>query len=219
MRVLSTVAAATLLSLALAAPARGHAELVPWQLPPGAEARLLLLVTHGCGDEDERISTEPLEEEPTVAVAVRAPLELEIVPGELDGWTLTEETDANGRVTAARWDSDDPDGTTETLQIPMDVRVGDVPNGSEIWLPVVQECAGGASLSWTLEGDVRGGDEIPAMRLLVDEDASAPPTGRGVDGSTWPGRLAVPSIVLALLGTAGLTDAVRRRRRSSHPAR
>jgi hypothetical protein len=231
-RLVSSLCLAGGLLVALPTPAAGHAELVPWQLPPGETGGLLLMVTHGCGDEDEWISSEPLEEEPTLAVTVRVPLELDIVPLPVEGWSLTTETETDGTVQSATWRIDDPAGTTETVQLPIDVTVGDVPDGSEVWIPVVQECAGGDRLEWTLEGDLRGGDEVPAMRLVIRDEATTPATwaAAGVDedavaaarDAASPGplqRIGLPGAALAALGIAGLVFALRRRRaRPSEPA-
>lgn len=232
MRILPAAAATVALTFAVATPASGHAELVPWQLPPGATGGLLLLVTHGCGDEDEWISTEPLPEEPTVAVTIPVPLELTIEPGEYEGWSLSTETDDGGRTTSITWTSDDPAGTYETLQFPIDVTVPDLPDGSEVWLPVIQECTEGESLAWTLEGDVRGGDEVPAMKLFLNEDSTVPatwsegstPTVDGdvatadaAGGTSRAGGLGLPSLLLAVLGVGGAAVALRRRAHVRRP--
>jgi uncharacterized protein YcnI len=231
-RIVPTATVAGALVLGTALPAAGHAELAPWQLPPNSEAGMLLLVTHGCGDDEEWISTEPLAEEPSVAVTIQRPLELEIRPVPYQGWTLTTEEDQTGTVTSATWRSDDPAGTSRTLQLPFDVTVGDVPEGHVIWFPVFQECTAGESLEWTVEGDSRGGDEIPAMRLTIHDDATAPPLHAAGDTGTRPGseagpasrsgaleRFGLPSLVLALAGTGAVILGYRRRRTSSAVAR
>jgi hypothetical protein len=208
--------------LLVAAPAAAlaHGELVPWQLPPGETAGLLLLVTHGCADDDEWFSSEPQPDPPTVAVTIQAPLELTIEPAPYEGWTLTTERDASDRLTSATWRSDDPAGTSDALQLPLDVTVADVPDGSEVWLPLIQECAGDEILEQTLEGELRGGDQMPAMRLVANESANAPdPWGEAADGTT-PADVADPtaagaiaaSVGLAALGLAGVAFALRRRR-------
>lgn len=223
MRVLTTAAATAALTVALATSASAHAELSPYRLPPGAEATLALVVTHGCADEAERFRSDGEDEPPTTAIDLQVPLELTVVPQEVDGWTLTTEA-AAGRVTRARWESEDPAGTTESVRFPLDVTVADVPDGTVVWLPLVQDCAGGASLAWTLEGDVRGGDDIPAMRLFVDEDAPVPSdpddAGATADGATaggsadtsTPDRALVGSVALAVVGLGGVALAIRRRR-------
>jgi uncharacterized protein YcnI len=211
---LATATLTTAMLLVSTVPASAHAELAPWRLPPNTTAGVLLLVTHGCGDEDEWISSAPLEEEPTIAVTLLRPLELRIEPAPYEGWTLSTERDEAGEVVSATWRSDDPAGTSDTLQLPFDATVGDVPDGHTIWLPVVQECTGGDSLEWTLEGDLRGGDEVPAMELAIVDGAPAPDPhgGEGLDAASGAAAEAAltPSPVerfgwaSVLLGGAGL---------------
>lgn len=232
MRIVPTLCTAACLVVGVQAPAAGHAELVPWRLPPGETAGLLLMVTHGCGDEDAWISTEPLEEEPTVAVTVRVPLELEMTPFPIDDWSLSTEEDPGGAVTSATWRYHDPAGTSETVQLPIDVTVADLPDGAEVWIPVVQECTAGDTLEWTLEGDLRGGDEVPAMLLSIREDATLPEAwgGQEVDEESLAAaeaaatpspleRLGPWSVGLAALGLGGLVLGMRRRRRAAAPTR
>lgn len=226
MRVIPTLCAAGCLLLGVHAPAAGHAELVPWRLPPGETGGLLLMVTHGCGDEDEWISAEPLEEEPTIAVTVQVPLELDMTPVAVEGWSLSTEDDGSGALTSATWRHDDPAGTSETVQLPIDVTVADVPDGSEVWIPVIQECTGGESLEWTLEDELRGGDQVPAMMLSIRDDATLPAIWgtetidadslAAAEAAAAPSpleRFGLPSAALAVLGLGGLWLALRRRER------
>jgi uncharacterized protein YcnI len=226
-----TASLTSALLLASAAPASAHAELAPWRLPPDTTAGMLLLVTHGCGDEDEWISSEPLEEEPTIAVTLQRPLELSIEPAPYEGWTLTTERDEAGEVVSATWRSDDPAGTSDTLQLPFDATVGDLPDGHTVWLPVIQECTGDERLEWTLEGDLRGGDEVPAMELLIVEDAPYPEPhgGEGLDAASgaaaeaalapsFAERVGWPSLVLGGTGLVAVAAVLWSRRRTRDDA-
>ncbi len=91
--------------LAASTPAFGHAELAPPAAAGRWRAGLTLLVAHGCGGEEERIWTAPMEEEATTSISSRLPLELAMRPAAgVTGWTCATATDPQrDGVTNATW--------------------------------------------------------------------------------------------------------------------
>lgn len=192
----------------LALPAAAHSGVMPSQIPPGETAEAELILVHGCGpggsipgNDDEALGT--------TLVTVEVPDELTIEPHDLDGWAL-EVDRHDGRAVEMRWVSDDPDGRTEALRFPIDVTVPVVDEGSQLWLPVVQDCIDGERLSWTNPGTDEGGGVYPASLLTVATPAAAQPVegGGGLDGLVLVGLV----VALGLLagGTAYVVTGRRR---------
>lgn len=208
--------------LAPASPAFAHAELIPYQLPPGGTSDIAIVLSHGCGDDDEWLSAEPQDDPPTTGVTLLVPAGVRAMPYDIAGWEVTVQGDGD-RIDAIQWRLEDPAGTTETVALPFSVTLPDGPNGTPIWLPIVQDCVDGEQMLWTEEGEVRGGDAVPALRLFLNEN-SAPGdlsnlveidrTGLVTDPvvRTNPLTRWWPALGLGAAGTLALVVAVRRRR-------
>ena len=148
--------ATLVVALGLTAPASAHTEADVVAVPAGREATVSLKPTHGCGDS------------PTIAVAVRAPVE-GATAKTVDGWTATATADGEGN-TVVEWTGGvlpvDQTGT-----FPVTFTAPDQP-GLLMLFPSVQTCEDGSELSW-ISGDPA--DEFPAPRVLVlpaDQDSA-----------------------------------------------
>ncbi|MFA9429278.1 DUF1775 domain-containing protein [Egicoccus sp. AB-alg2] len=208
-----------------ASPALGHAELIPYQLPPGTTSDIAIVLSHGCGDDDEWLSSEPQDDPPTTGVTLQVPPGVQAAPYAIEGWQVTVDGD-DQRIETIRWELEDPAGTTETVALPFSVTLPDGPSGTQLWLPIVQDCVGGEQLSWTEEGEIRGGDAVPALRLFLNENSAPSDLSNLVEIDREQGLVTdpvvesnvlgrrLPAFGLALAGLGALVvAAVRRRRR------
>lgn len=169
MRHLATVVVAAALLMLLAGPAAAHVGLMPGDLAPNTSVDARLVLAHGCGT-DGTIPSSDDDALPTQAVTLELPAGVTAEPGATDGWDATVETDDHGM--HVRWESRDPAGHAGALELPLHLEVGDLPGGTDLWLPVIQECAGGEAMAWTHPGMAEGGG-LPAVLATVVAPAAA----------------------------------------------
>ncbi len=144
----AVLVATLLVAIGLTAPASAHTEADVVAVPAGREATVSLRPTHGCGDS------------PTIAVAVRAPVEGATAKA-VDGWTATATDDGEGN-TVVEW-TGGVLPVDQTGAFPVTFTAPDQP-GLLMLFPSVQTCEDGSELSW-ISGDPA--DEFPAPRVLV----------------------------------------------------
>ena len=162
---LATVVVGLLLGTAL--PALAHAGLVPRELSPDVAEETEIVLPHGCGPEGAMPDSE-MDASPITAVTVEEPDGVHVRPLEAAGWSLTQGGEAGG----IRWTSDDPAGVDEVVRLGIVVEIGEVSTGTEVPVPVVQECADGSRMAW-VHPEVGGdADRLPAPRLVVGPGGS-----------------------------------------------
>jgi hypothetical protein len=206
------IGGAVLLMLAmLVTPAAAHPDVAPKQLRPGDASPVVINLTHGCDGEAMDPTDGPIEEAATTQVVLEAPAGVGIEAREIDGWSVTAQT-GDQRIV---WSSDDPVGVLGSVQLPIVVDVPEFPDGRDIWLPLVQGCANGMAIPWTHPGTTRGGDEMPAMRLVVrggpGDDPSAGSPSFDLRRHGLPAGVAAAGVALAFASRRS------RSRRSHHP--
>jgi uncharacterized protein YcnI len=187
-------------------PASAHAGFMPGDLAPGVLTEGEVVVVHGCGP-DGTIPANDDEELATTAVVLQRPDGLTIDPHEVEGWTLTTETDGAGEVTQARWATDDPAGELGAIFLGVEVTAAEEADGSSIWVHVVQECGEDEQLAWVAERVEELEGELPAMLVNVDSAvlaAESSPSTEGLPTSVIV-TLAVALAVLAGGGVAVFT--------------
>jgi uncharacterized protein YcnI len=187
-----------LLLLLLPGPALGHAGLMPGELAPGVVTEGELVVVHGCGP-DGTIPANDDEEYATTAVVLERPAGLTIAPHPVEGWSMSTSLDEAGEVAQVRWETDDPAGELGAIFLGVEVTADPAPDGTEIWVPVVQECAEGEELRWLAEQVETHGGPLPAMRVTVDGAVLAA-TATSSDG---PPLALLIAVVLAVALAAG----------------
>jgi uncharacterized protein YcnI len=205
-RKLSSIALlAVALLLVWVGPASAHAGLMPGELAPGVVTESELVIVHGCGP-DGTIPGNDDEEFATTAVTLERPAGLTIAPREVEGWTLSTETDGDGAVTSARWDVSDPEGELGTIFLGVEV-TADAVDGTSIWVPVVQDCVEGEQLAWVAERVDELDGELPAMLVTVDSAVLAASTSEDAGGlpTSVIITLAVAIAVLAGGGVAAVS--------------
>jgi uncharacterized protein YcnI len=167
-RVVTPLAAFVVL-VAWAAPALAHVALMPAEVGPGETVDARLVVTHGCGPEGEMPASAE-EMSPIVGVTLEVPEGITVTPHEVDGWPATTVEEDGRRL--VRWVSADPAGVAEGLLLDVGISASGVADGTELTLPVVQDCLDGTSMAWTEAGDPSA-VTYPAATLLVTSPASA----------------------------------------------
>lgn len=176
-RRLSLAAAIAILGATMAPGAAiAHTESDLVAVPAGAEATLELKPTHGCGGS------------PTVAVAIRAPLEGATAVA-VAGWTATATADGQGN-TVLEW-SGGSLPADQTGEFPVTFTAPDTP-GELLIFPSIQTCENGQELSW-ISGDPEA--DYPAPRLLVLPAGSDPATSIDEVPADAPGRDQLVEIV------------------------
>jgi hypothetical protein len=159
-RPLTTLVAGVLLTLLSAAPAAGHAGLMPGQLAPGTTLASELLLVHGCGPGGSLPTGEDLGS-PTTRIRVGVPEGVELTPLPAEGWS------ASTTAGAVTYTATAADGVEGVVRLPVELTVPSGQPDGELWLPMVQDCSDGEQLAWTHEGvEAEGG--LPAARVLVD---------------------------------------------------
>jgi uncharacterized protein YcnI len=204
MRTFTVVTMFTVVTLLLwAGPASAHAGLMPGDLAPGVVTEGELVIVHGCG-ADGTIPGNDDDEFATTAVTLDRPDGLSIAPREVEGWTLSTETGADGEIAQARWEATDPAGELGTIFLGVEVTADEAADGTSIWVPVVQDCVEDEQLAWVAE-EAHGSDgELPAMLVNIDSAvlaASSSPADGGMPTSVII-TLAVAIAVLAGGGVA-----------------
>ena len=132
--------------LAVSAPAAAHVTLEVQQAPPNSTYRATFRVAHGCQGAATNRVTIRLPEGVTQARPMPKP-----------GWTLrtvprtgaAQPTDHGAAVPVAEviWEGGDlPDGYYDEFVI--QIRLPNTP-GEMLYIPVVQDCPGGAQAAWT----------------------------------------------------------------------
>lgn len=175
---LGAVAATAALLVLSAAPAAGHTGLMPGEIAPGTTIDGELVLVHGCGPGGT-IPTSDEDASATQAVTMVVPDGLGLTPKEVAGWDLVTEVDAAGRVTEARWQNRDPDGTVGAVFLQVALDATGIADGTQFAVPVVQDCVDGEQLRWTLpEMDERDG-QFPATRVSVTSTAANAPIDTG----------------------------------------
>jgi uncharacterized protein YcnI len=207
-RKLITAAMLAVASLLLwAGPASAHAGFMPNDLAPGVLTEGEVVVVHGCGP-DGTIPANDDEELATTAVILQRPDGLTIDPQQVEGWTLSTETDGAGEVTQARWDTVDSAGELGAIFLGVEVTADEDADGSSIWVHVVQECGEDEELAWVAERVEELEGELPAMLVNVDSAAvlaaQSSPSTEGLSTSVII-TLAVAFAVLAGGGVAILS--------------
>ncbi|MFA9445539.1 DUF1775 domain-containing protein [Egicoccus sp. AB-alg6-2] len=149
-----------------AGPAAAHAGLMPGDLVPGTASDSEVVIVHGCGPGGT-IPANDDETYPTTSVTLSPPDGLTVVPREVEGWTLTTETDSAGEVQHARWQFDDPAGTLEAIFLGVEVTPDADLDGATLWVPVTQECTDGERLDWIAETAHESHGQLPAMLVNV----------------------------------------------------
>lgn len=181
-----TLAAA--LALVTASAAGAHPGLRPDEVPAGSATEAEIVIPHGCGTEGD-VPEDDDDPSPTTQVALEWPDDVEVVPGEVDGWATTVD---DGVTT---WD-DAGGATTEPIVLPVTVQVAaDVAPG-DLHVSVYQECLDGASFRWQAGPDEEGS---PALRMTVvaggpaDDDPAGTPTAPAATAPTAaPSPVATP---------------------------
>jgi hypothetical protein len=125
---------------------------------------------------------------------------LTIAPQQVDGWSLSTSLDADGEVARARWETDDPAGELGAIFLGVELTADPAPDGTDIWVHVVQECAEGEELRWTGEQVEADGGPLPAMRVTVDGAVLAASSSNTDDG---PSLAILIAVVLAVSLAAG----------------
>lgn len=151
------VVAAMLFVVAVPAGAHTVPDLVA--VPAGSEATLTLRPTHGCGNS------------PTAGISIRAPVE-GAVGAEVEGWTVSSESDGVGRTVVAWSDGllpvDQPGEFPITFTVPDTV-------GMLLLFPAVQVCENGEELAW-ISGDPEAASPLPASWCSPKAVSPRPPS-------------------------------------------
>jgi uncharacterized protein YcnI len=203
------VRAPTILTTALgilalsAVPALAHVGLVPGEIGPGSTEEARVVLAHGCGED----GTVPENEEAssaTSAVTLEIPPGLLLTPQEVDGWTLTLEE--GEQADSARWVNDAPEGTRGTVSLDLLVDATDLEPGTEVWVPVTQECVDGTVMAWDHPGAATTVDDLPAMSLRT-ATVAVTTTGGGL-----PTPVLVSLVVSLAVISGGVAVAITGRR-------
>jgi uncharacterized protein YcnI len=203
----STLAVAVL--LLWAGPASAHAGFMPNDLAPGVLTEGEVVVVHGCGPGGT-IPANDDEELATTAVVLQRPDGLTIDPQEVEGWTLSTETDDAGDVTQARWDTDDPAGELGAIFLGVEVTADEAADGGSIWVHVVQECGEDEQLAWVAERIEELEGELPAMLVNVDSAVLAAASSPSAGGLST-GVIVTLAVALAVLAGGGVAMFTARR--------
>jgi uncharacterized protein YcnI len=203
----STLAVAVL--LLWAGPASAHAGFMPNDLAPGVLTEGEVVVVHGCGP-DGTIPANDDEELATTAVVLQRPDGLTIDPQEVEGWTLSTETDGAGDVAQARWEADDPAGELGAIFLGVEVTADEDSDGSSIWVHVVQECGEDEQLAWVAERIEELEGELPAMLVNVDSAVLAAESSPSAHGLST-GVIVTLAVALAVLAGGGVAMFTARR--------
>jgi uncharacterized protein YcnI len=198
---LTATLAAALLSL-WAGPAFAHAGLMPGDLAPGAVTEGELVIVHGCGP-DGTIPANDDDAFATTGVTLDRPEGLSIAPQEVEGWTLSVETAADGQVTRARWDTVDPAGETGTIFLGVEVTADEAADGTSIRVPVLQDCVDGEQLAWVAEESDEANGLLPAMIVHVDSAVLAASSAAS-DGGLPTSVIITLAVALAVLAGGGV---------------
>jgi periplasmic copper chaperone A len=194
------VRAPTILATALgilvlgAVPGFAHVGLVPGEIASGATEAAQVVLAHGCGED----GTVPENEEAssaTSAVTLEIPPGLRLTPQEVDGWTLTFED--GEQADRARWAHDAPEGASGTVFLDLLVDATDLAPGTQVWVPVTQECVDGTVMAWDHPGAATTVEDLPAMSLRTATATVATTAG---DGLPTP---VLVSLVVSLAVIAG----------------
>jgi uncharacterized protein YcnI len=197
----STLAVAVL--LLWAGPAAAHAGFMPNDVAPGVLTEGEVVVVHGCGP-DGTIPANDDEELATTAVILQRPDGLKIDPQEVEGWTLSTETDDVGDVIQARWAADDPAGELGAIFLGVEVTADEDADGSSIWVHVVQECGEDEQLAWVAERIEELEGELPAMLVNVDSAAVLASQPSPSTGGLSTGVIVTLAVALAVLAGGGV---------------
>jgi uncharacterized protein YcnI len=203
----STLAVAVLLLWAGSASA--HAGFMPGDLAPGVLTEGEVVVVHGCGP-DGTIPANDDEELATTAVVLQRPDGLTIDPQQVEGWTLSTETDDAGDVIEARWEADDPAGELGAIFLGVEVTADEAADGSSIWVHVVQECGEDEQLAWVAERIAELEGELPAMLVNVDSAVLAAESSPSTEGLST-GVIVTLASALAVLAGGGVAMFTARR--------
>lgn len=197
MRSLSRVMTVTaLLTLTSALPAAAHVGLMPGDLAPGTTLEAQVVVAHGCGP-DGTIPASDDEASPTGAVTVEVPDGLGLTARAVDGWDLSTTTDATGRTVEARWEAVDAAGVVGSVFLDVTLDAGDLADGTDLWLPVVQDCVDGERMLWTLPDGQEHDGQLPATWVSV---TAAAPNAPGPVGTS---PVLVGLLLVGLAAAAG----------------
>lgn len=169
------------LALVTAAAAGAHPVLRPGEVPNGSATEAEIVIPHGCGAEGG-VPEDDADPSPTTQVSLQWPDGVEVIPGEVDGWT----TSVDDGVTT--WD-DDGGATTEPIVLPVSVQVTAEVVPGAVDVSVHQECANGESFRWQAGPDEEGS---PALRMTVvagapeDDDPAGTPTAAAPTATPSP---------------------------------
>lgn len=218
-----TVAAAGVLSLALAAPAVAHITSNPGTAPSDGYTTQSFQIPHGC------------EESPTTQVRIRIPEDVpSATPAVHPGWTVTtkegkkDAVEMHGEkitrgVSEVIYTAKQPLPADRLDLLPISLKMPAGKKGESVYFPIVQKCEQGQT-GWVqipAEGESEDELEEPAPAVVLTaaegkqrEVATVQAAGNTVDDDSAPAWLTIVALVVGVLGllagVAGLSAARRR---------
>ena len=192
------LAGAVLPLLLLAGPAGAHGGLMPSTVPAGSTTALSFVLAHGCGPGGT-IPASAGEALATTAVTLELPAGVSATPDPADGWRGVATPGGDGTGGTLRWEPTGAVDPAPPVFLALTVTVPDLPDGTELLLPTVQEC-GPEQLAWVDDGDA---DQaiLPAPALTVGTDPAAmvPSAAPG-----WGGTAGAAALVAVVSVTGGV---------------